>query len=142
MNSRILFLSAMLALVSVELMGQTNSLVGLWRVQVSRSIDLMDPSNRAKFDTVSSETKDRAIKAMTGREFVFSADGNITVNWTSGSGPRVSTGTWVLEKEELLITVGERTTRFGYEFPSETTLILRGKQRKGFFDNLCLEKIN
>ena len=142
MNSRILFLTAMLLMAGIELMAQNNRLAGIWRVQVNRSIDLMNPTNRAKFDTLSSETKDRAVKAMTDREFVFSADGNVTVNWTSGSGPRVSTGTWVLENGELLITVKERTTRFSYELPSETTLIVRGKQQRGFFDALYLEKIN
>lgn len=144
MNLRIFFLSSLLLLASIELIAQPSHLTGIWRVQVSRSIDLMNNSYRARFDTLSSEVKDRAVKAMTGREFHFSEDGNITVQWASRSGARESTGSWVIENPsgDLLITIGERTTGFSYEFPSQTTLILRGKEEKGFFNNLYLEKIN
>lgn len=144
MQSCILFLPAMLLLVGIEALAQTNSLAGTWRVQVNSSIDLMDFSHKAKFDSLSSDAKDRAVNAMTGREFVFSQDGSITVNWTSRSGPQVSTGSWVIDNPpgDLLITIGEGTTGFSYQFPSQTILILRGKEEKGFFNNLYLEKIN
>lgn len=144
MNSRVLFLSVMLLLACIELTAQPNKkLTGLWRVQVSRSIDLMDPSCRARFDTLSAGIKDRAIKAMTDREFIFFENGNVTVNWTSRLGPRVSTGSWVIDKPsgELFITIGNGATGFSYEFQSLTALILRGKKEKGLFNNLYLKKI-
>jgi hypothetical protein len=142
MSSSILFLPAIVFLASIELISESNDLIGIWRVQVSRSIDLMDNSNRSRFDTLSSEVKDRAVKAMTGREFHFSQDGTITVKWTSRSGARESTGSWLIQSGDLFITIGERATGFSYEFPSESALILRGKGEKGFFNNLFLEKVN
>jgi hypothetical protein len=144
MNLRILFMLSLVLLASIELMAQVNGLAGAWRVEVGRSIDLMDPSHGARFDTLSSEVRDRAIKAMTGREFHFSQDGAITVKWTSRSGARESIGSWLIENRsgDLLITIGERATGFSYEFPSGSALILRGKEEKGFFNNLYLEKIN
>lgn len=142
MNLRILFLLSLLLLSSSELMAQANSLAGTWRVEVGRTIDLMDNSDRSRFDTLSSDVKDRAVKAMTGREFHFSQDGNITVKWNSRSGARESIGSWLVQSGDLFITIGERATGFSYEFPSESALILKGKEEKGFFDNLYLEKIN
>jgi hypothetical protein len=134
----------MLLLTGMELMAQANSVAGVWRLHVSRSIDLMEPSYRAKFDTLSSDAKDRAVNAMNGREFAFLQDGSISVSWTSRSGPRVSKGSWEIDNPsgDLLVTIGQRKVGFSYEFPSETTLILRAKEKKAFFNNLYFEKIN
>jgi hypothetical protein len=111
---------------------------------MDRTLEIMDSNIKRRYDTLSTEAHARAVNAMKDRKFAFSKDGSVTVNWTSRSGPKVSTGTWAVDNltGNLLITVGDGTTGFSYEFRSQTTLILRGKRRKGFFDNLCLERIN
>lgn len=144
MNSLTFIFSALLSLASLQLVAQPRLITGTWRLQAEKSVDIMGPSSRSRFDTQSSNTKERAIKAMNGREFAFSKDGGVAVKWTAGSEQRVSKGTWLIDKQsgDLLITIGKATTAYRCAFPSEAVLILRVKQQKGFFDALFLEKIN
>lgn len=146
MKSCIIFLSAVLlsAVVHTKSVAQNQKFFGSWRIDMDRTLAIMNSDVKRLYDTLSTEAHTRAVNAMKDHQFAFSEDGGVAVNWTAGSQPRVSRGNWAINDPpgDLQISVGGRTTVYSYEFPSKTTLILRGKQRKGFFDNLCLEKIN
>jgi hypothetical protein len=134
----------LIAITHTKSIAQNEKFVGTWRIDMDRTLSIMDGNVKARYDTLSAEGHARAVNAMKDRVFAFSEDGSVAVNWTSRSGRRVSSGTWVVDEApaNLLIKIGERTTGFSYEFPSGTTLILRGKGKRGFFDNLYLKKIN
>ena len=144
MKCSIIFHSAILlsAIVHTKLIAQNERFIGSWRIDMDKTLAIMDASVKIRYDTLSEEVHARAVNAMKDREFMFSKDGSVAVNWTAGSGPRVSTGTWRIDSSpNLLIRIGEGITGFSYEFPSENTLILRASGKKGFFDNLYLKKI-
>lgn len=146
MKSCVFFLSAIFlsVIVHTKSIAQNEKFIGSWRIDMDRTLVIMDAGVKIRYDTLSTETHSRAVNAMKDHEFTFSKDGSVAVNWTAGSEPRISRGNWSVDKPrgDLLITVGKRTTVYSYEFPSGTTLILRGKQKRGFFDNLYLGKIN
>lgn len=144
MNLKSNLIAVILLLTYSGAMAQGNDLVGTWCLDIHKAIDVMAPANKNHYDTLSAKIKELAVSRMNGREFIFSQNGEITVNWKSRRGQEVSKGQW--EKDEpqgkISITINSQASVYDYEFLSVGVLIMRMENKQGFFDNLYLEKIN
>ena len=131
-------------LITTKGMGQSSSLIGTWRVDIDQTIGNMDPSGKIRYDTLPMAFKERSASRMNGREFIFSQNGEITVNWKSHKGQEISNGQWIKSdaERELSITIDNNTSAYDFEFLTSNVLVMRGKNKRGFFDNLYLVKVN
>ena len=134
----VIFLSVIASNAGIE----NDRIVGLWRVDVAKTLAIMEPDVKARYDTLSPDVQARVAKAMNDREFVFSATGEISVAWRSPKGQRISTGRWSVDSSyrQLQIAIDGRTVVYDIESPSKDVMMWKGKVKRGFFSNLYLRK--
>lgn len=116
---------------------------GTWRVNLNKTLSLMDTEWQDRYDSLTTNGRTRANNTMANREFIFASDGTVTINWKSQDTDKQSAGTWSSTGTSggtLTITVDGRVVEFAYEFRSASVLILRSSEKRGFFNNLWLEK--
>lgn len=142
-NKKLITIAAMLMLANT-ITAQSNELSGTWRVDGNKTIEIMDSESKSRYDTLSSEVKSRASNAIAGREFVFNNNGEVIINWKSQDGQRTTSGQWSVNDShtKLSITVDNQTLEYDYELISVNILVMKGKNKGGFFNNLYLQKIN
>lgn len=144
MKIKICLITAGLLIVANEIMAQGNNLIGTWHLDINKALTVMDPKYKIGYDSLPVAIKERATSRMNGRVFVFSDNGDIQVNWKSQKESHISNGQWLINElqKELSITINGQTSEYDYEFMSDAVLIIRAKNKRGFFDNLYLIKAN
>jgi len=135
---RTYLIPGILLLIATSVRAQQNSIAGKWQLDLSKTIGLMDNTVKQKFDGLDQDVKTRMEISMTDRTFSFNEDGNVTVNWKSQGNPRVSTGTWEVSNETLMITIGGDVQQYTFEKTTGSHLVLRNTVPAGFFSNLYL----
>src|SRR5690606_37681868 len=117
---------------------------GVWRLDIYRSIQSMEPLRKRQYDSLEAEVKRRAEGRMDGREFIFLQNGEVTVNWKSSNGREVSKGRWVmnLDARRLSVTIDGHTVHYRTQFLSPDEMILRSENSLGHFDSLYFLKSN
>lgn len=132
--------SLLMLLVIEQLHGQ-QPLTGSYKVELSKTLALMEGEVKQKYEALDDQAKQRAGASMAGRVFTFQEDGQIEVRWNANGTERTTTGTWELKgDDELQIKMGEQVTEYNVSRPTEADLILRNSKGRGLFNNLYLER--
>lgn len=104
MNARILLLATVL-LLAIQAWGQNNQLIGSWRINMDKTLAIMNSDARKQYDTLSIELQSRAVNAMKDREFILEGSGHISVKWLSRNGPKTSSGRWATDLSENILRI-------------------------------------
>lgn len=145
MKCSIIFLSVILlsAITHTKAIAQNDKFIGTWRIDMDRTLDIMDGDVKARYDTLSAEAHTRAVNAMKDREFVLKATGEISVKWRSPNGERTSVGRWSIDRSGKILSIimDKRTVAYEVEALSQKEMVWKGKSKGGLFSNMYLRKI-
>jgi len=130
----------LLIFISPNLFAQHTGLIGSWRIDLNKAIELMEEPHKSQFDSLSEEVKTRAFNSMRDREFTFEENGNFTGRWKSREADKISTGTWSVAGEYLTLVVDNQSIEYEVTFDSFGNLVLKGLEKNGFFYNLYFIK--
>lgn len=124
---------------------QTDSLRGVYRVDLERSLEIMDVDVKAKYDELPTEVKSRATNSMNTRSFIFHADGQLEVSWGADAKVTRVNGTWAVhlgDDVKLVLSVTGDVKEYLVAERSNEHLLLKNRQGTGLFNNMYLVKID
>lgn len=100
----------------------SQDLIGTWNVNYDATIDLMNSSIRAKYDTLGSSIQTQMRSEMSSQQFIFNGDNSFQAKVQSQS----QTGNWSLEGKRLNIDFGNGAiTKQTIQSISNSTMVLK-----------------
>lgn len=130
-----------LLLLVKQVYAQEAMITGSYKVDVIKSVSLMEGEVKQKYEELDSSVKERAKESMKDRVFNFQEDGQVEVRWKVNGSERVANGNWELKGDDILtIKIGEQVTEYSISRPTESDLVLKNPNGKGLFGNLYLTR--
>lgn len=116
------------------------TLEGTYTVDLAKTLALMEGDNKQKYESLEAPVKQRANQSMEGRVFIFKEGGRLEVRWKANGSDKFAEGTWELkDQENLLLKVGEQATEYQMSWSTETDIVIKNENGRGFFSNLYLK---
>jgi hypothetical protein len=134
----------LLLLLSQKGNAQQKDLIGSWRVDINQTLLLMEQGVKLKYDSIPENLKGNGFSAFENRQFHFLQNDSIYIQWTMNEKKFRSAGIWRKNENQtgITITIENRSSSFTYEFVSSTSMILRAVDKRGFFNNIYLRRLN
>ncbi|UII21607.1 hypothetical protein [Fulvivirga ligni] len=70
---------------------------------------------------------------MDKREFIFKANGEISVRWQAQGQQQRANGTWALESSQLILNIEGINYSYNIQMPNDNTLIISDEEQGGLF---------
>lgn len=135
------FYYLILLLCSMHQIYGQQTFVGSYKVDIAKSLSLMEGEIKQKYEGLDSAVKERAKESMKDRVFNFKEEGQVEVRWNVNGSERVADGSWEFKSDDILtIKIGEQVTEYSVSKPTENDLVLKNQNGKGLFGNLYLTR--
>lgn len=133
----------LLILIPLASTGQTsNSFVGTWKVDVTESIERMDPTTKTKYDSLTETIRTQITEHINNLKFIFNGDNTVISHSTKDNQTSVKSGTWTMEAatSSLIVNFEGKVERFTYRFITPISVVLSTLDSKLWFNETYLTK--